>query len=118
MTGLQQFQEDQAVSILILAHTPKRPPHQPITDNDLSGSKVLMNLADSAFSIGASQQDKSFRYIKQIKVRNSEKLYGGENVVLCEVIKKNNYLAFEFVSFDDEQQHLSRGPMVRARKRK
>jgi RecA-family ATPase len=106
MTGLQHFQEDQAVSILILAHTPKRPPNQPITDNDLSGSKVLMNLADSAFSIGLSHKDSYFRYIKQIKVRNSEKLYGGENVILCEVTKKDNFLAFEFVDFDDEQQHL------------
>lgn len=106
MSGLQQFQEEHAVSILILAHTPKRPANQPITDNDLSGSKVLMNLADSAFSIGPSQQDSSFRYIKQIKVRNSEKVFGAENVLLCEIIKENAFLAFCFVDFDDELQHL------------
>jgi hypothetical protein len=106
MSGLQQFQEEQAVSILILAHTPKRPSNQPITDNDLSGSKVLMNLADSAFSIGPSQQDTGFRYIKQIKVRNSEKAFGGDNVLLCEIRKENSFLGFHFLDYDQEQQHL------------
>jgi hypothetical protein len=106
MSGLQQFQEEQGVSILILAHTPKRAPNQPITDNDLAGSKVLMNLADSAFTIGASQQDSGFRYIKQIKVRNSEKLYGTENVMLCELRKENEFLGFFFLDYDSEQQHL------------
>ncbi|QJD95120.1 AAA family ATPase [Mucilaginibacter robiniae] len=63
------------LSILVLAHTPKRNPLKPITRNDLQGSKMLINFCDSAFAIGESYQEKGLRYLKQIKQRNTHEVY-------------------------------------------
>jgi RecA-family ATPase len=95
-----------SLSILTLAHTPKRNLYNPITRNDLAGSKHLANFADSIFAIGESQKDKSLRYLKQIKTRDTELIYDSENVLLCEITKAHNFLGYEFVDFSRESEHL------------
>ncbi len=95
------------LSILVLAHTPKRNQSSPININDLAGSRQLANFTDSAFAIGQSSKDKSFRYIKQIKARATEKMYESENVILCMVGKTDNFLGFEFIDYVNEAQHLA-----------
>jgi archaellum biogenesis ATPase FlaH len=94
------------LSILALAHTPKRNLVIPITKNDLAGSKHLSNFADSIFAIGESCKDKSLRYLKQIKARATEMIYDSENVIMCEINKSYNFLEFEFLNFGNERDHL------------
>jgi hypothetical protein len=91
---------------LVLAHTPKRNPAKPVTRNDLQGSKMLINFADSAFAIGESQAKPGLRYLKQIKQRSGGQVYGADNVYLCEVIKPYNYLHFDFIGPANEAEHL------------
>ncbi|MFI5138571.1 MAG: AAA family ATPase [Sphingobacteriales bacterium] len=106
MKHLKNMKTKYDLSILALAHTPKRDPSRPITRNDLQGSKMLMNFCDSAFSIGESQKDNNLRYLKQIKQRNTQERYGGENVCLFQIIKPDTFLKFDFVDFSYERQHL------------
>lgn len=106
MKQLKALKNKYDLSILALAHTPKRDLSKPITRNDLQGSKMLINFCDSSFSIGESTKDKSLRYLKQIKVRACEHQYDGENVVVCEITKPVNFLGFEFVDFGSEREHL------------
>jgi RecA-family ATPase len=106
MKHLKALKNKFDLSILVLAHTPKRDMSKPITRNDLQGSKMLINFCDSSFAIGESNKDKSLRYLKQIKVRNSEFKYDSENVVLCEISKPTNFLHFEFSDFGQEKEHL------------
>lgn len=94
------------VSILALAHTPKRDQSKPITVNDLAGSKHFSNFADSIFSIGQSSKEPRLRYIKQIKTRATEKIYDSENVIVCEIDKQDNFLGLSFVEYDSEKTHL------------
>ena len=94
------------LSILVLAHTPKRNTSSPLSKNDLSGSKMLINFCDSSFAIGESSCHPSYRYIKQIKQRNTEHIYHSGNVVICNIANQHNFLGFEFVEYDDEQNHL------------
>ncbi len=94
------------LSILALAHTSKRDLTRPLTVNDLQGSKMLSNFADSIFAIGESAKDKNLRYLKQIKARNTEIIYDAENVATCQVTKPDNFLMFEFLSFGSEREHL------------
>lgn len=94
------------LSILALAHTPKRDMSKPITRNDLSGSKMLINFVDSSFAIGESHADKSIRYLKQVKARTTEIIYDADNICLCQIIKPSNFLLFEFIDFGTERQHL------------
>jgi hypothetical protein len=106
MKHLKQMKSKYNLSILALAHTPKRDPSRPITRNDLQGSKMLMNFCDSAFSIGESQKDKNLRYLKQIKQRNTEEIYGDDNVCLFQITKPASFLHFEFVDYSREWEHL------------
>jgi RecA-family ATPase len=55
MQQLQLLKAKYQLSVLVLAHTPKRNPTRPITRNDLQGSKMLINFCDSAFALGESQ---------------------------------------------------------------
>lgn len=106
MKQLKALKNRYGLSILALAHTPKRDLTKPITRNDLQGSKMLINFCDSSFAIGESQTDKNLRYIKQIKQRNTEQIYDAENVCVCQIDKPFNFLKFEFVSYGKEWEHL------------
>jgi RecA-family ATPase len=106
MKQLKKLTKNNNISILVLAHTPKRDETKPISKNDLAGSKMLMNFCDSSFAIGSSSQDPAMRYIKQIKQRNTEHMYHSDNVVLCQINKQINFLKFEFLDFGAEAEHL------------
>lgn len=106
MKHLKSLKNKYGLSILALAHTPKRDLTKPITKNDLQGSKMLINFCDSSFSIGESHNDKNMRYIKQIKQRNTEQIYDAENVCLCQIDKPLNFLLFDFVNYGNEYEHL------------
>jgi RecA-family ATPase len=106
MKHLKALKNKYGLSILALAHTPKRDLSRPITQNDLQGSKMLYNFIDSCFSIGQSNIDKNLRYIKQIKARNTEMFYDTENIIICQVQKQHNFLEFQFLDFGAEREHL------------
>ncbi len=106
MSKLQEMKHRYGLSILVLAHTPKRNPARPIGRNDLQGSKMLINFADSAFAIGESQTDAGLRYLKQIKQRSGNQVHGADNVCLCRIIKPNNFLHFDFTGREPEARHL------------
>ena len=106
MKYLKALKSKHGLSILVLAHTPKRDFSKPLTINDLMGSSMLGNFFDSCFTIGASAKDKSIRYIKQIKVRECEKRFDAENVINCQIIKYSNFVEFEFMGYGNEREHL------------
>ena len=106
MKHLKALKTKYNLSILALAHTPKRDLTKPITRNDLQGSKMLINFCDSAFAIGESHQDNTVRYLKQIKARHTEILYGADNIILCQIAKPWDFLQFEFLNFGFEYQLL------------
>ena len=103
LTGLKKKHD---LSILVLAHTPKRPLSNPITQNDLAGSKKLYNFFDSVFAIGKSAKDSGLRYIKQLKVRYGDYTYDGDNVIVASIEKNRAFLHFSQVGFAEEREHL------------
>ena len=106
MKQLKALKTKHGISILALAHTPKRDQYKPITKNDLQGSKMLINFCDSSFTIGESQKDAGARYLKQIKARNTEFIFDANNVMLCQIIKPDNFLMFQFQYFSTEYDLL------------
>jgi len=114
MNNLKSLKADHKLSILVLAHTPKRRnPARPLSADDLHGSKLLINFADSAFAIGKSTTDAGLCYLKQIKQRNTQQIYGEDNVALCRISKAplsakkpGNFLHFDFEGYDAEQPHI------------
>ncbi|MCF2506856.1 AAA family ATPase [Dyadobacter sp. CY107] len=106
MKHLKALKSKYNLSILVIAHTPKRDLSKPITRNDLAGSKMLINFTDSCFTVGESASDKNLRYLKQIKVRQNEFIYDGENVCVCQLHKPNNFVEFELINYGSEREHL------------
>lgn len=109
MKHLKRLKDVLGLSILVLAHTPKRDNSKPIVKNDLQGSRMLMNFCDSSFAIGESQKDKRLRYIKQVKGGRSDDegiVFDAENVLLCEIKKENAFLQFVFIDYVSENEHL------------
>jgi len=106
MKKLKSLKKKYDLSILVLAHTPKRDASKPITKNDLSGSIMLINFCDSAFAIGAGTSDPSIRYVKQIKERFTENIYGEDNVMVFQIEKPNNFLQFTFLDYGKECNYL------------
>ena len=106
MKKLKKIKASYCLSMLILAHCPKRSMQFPITKNDLAGSAMILNFADSAFAFGKSATSESVRYIKQIKSRNSAIIYGTDKVCLFEIIKVSNFLCFSFKGYACERDLL------------
>lgn len=93
-------------SLLIIAHTPKRPLTNPVMQNDLGGSKKLFNFFDSVFAIGQSAKDTALRYVKQIKCRYGSFKYDRDNVIVYSIEKINGYTQFVPQGFATEREHL------------
>ncbi|MFB6317306.1 AAA family ATPase [Saccharicrinis sp. FJH54] len=106
MQKLKWINKEYGVSIMVLAHTPKRDDSKPLTSNDINGSKFLSNFSDSIIGVGKSCQDEYFRYVKQIKSRNSEYQFGSDNVAVFIIDKEYNFLEFIFQNIDSESNHL------------
>lgn len=111
MRRLNELKKEYDLSILVLAHTPKRFSNVPITINDLAGSKHLSNFADCVSAIGKSSQDKSIRYWKQLKPsRSGEFIFDTGNVLVCEIVKQDNFLTFNHIGYSSEYDHLKAEP--------
>lgn len=106
MRVLHQFRHEYGLSVLVIAHTPKRRFSHGITVNDLQGSKLLSNFADNVFAIGESCLGPDVRYLKHIKPRNSPLIHGAGNVCSYRIEKETNFLCFEFTGFSNEREHL------------
>ncbi len=106
MKWLKAFGKKYGLSILVLAHTPKRNPANPITKNDLQGSKMLYNFCDGCFAIGASSRGTEIRFIKELKQRNLSFAHDAENVIVCEIAKPDDFLMFRFLEYGCESEHL------------
>lgn len=107
MQQLKRLKAEYGISILVLAHTPKRDTTRPITANNLQGSKALSNFADNIFAIGESRQDTRHRYIKQVKARSAEAVFNQAHVPVFRITKiGGKFLGFEFVNFAAESLHL------------
>jgi hypothetical protein len=106
MKALKHIKQYYAVSILVLAHTPKRAFTAPLTINDLQGSNMLSNFADNVFALGASFQDPDLRYLKHIKHRNTGVKYDGSNVILYRLVKNGFFLNLEFAGYGSERAQL------------
>lgn len=94
MRNLKRMKERYELSILIIAHTTKKSDTTPLNQDNLAGSKKLMNFVDSAFAIGQSMIKPDVRYIKQLKSRAGKYTYNENNVMLCRIVKKDNFPHF------------------------
>ncbi len=106
MHALHRLKRRHGLSMLVLAHTPKRDESRPITLNDLAGSRHLANFADGVFALGRSSREPDVRYVKQLKVRSAELERHAENVAVCRVEKRGPMLGLWHEDDGEEREHL------------
>jgi predicted ATP-dependent serine protease len=106
MQRLNDLKKRYGLTMMVLAHTPKRDDSRPLSLNDLAGSRILSNFCDSLFAMGRSQQEPNLRYLKQLKARNTELIHNAENVAILNFEKRYNFLGFEYVGCGSEMDHL------------
>ncbi len=103
---LKLLQKKYKLSILLLAHTVKRDPSLPITQNDLQGSNRLFNFIDSCFALAKTVHPAAHLYLKQLKARADEIEFGEDNVILLKTSKKDGWFHFEFLDTGSEVSYL------------
>ncbi len=120
MKSIFRIKKEHNVSILIMAHTPKRKSmsqfykggqistfDNPLELADMAGSAALNNFIDSCFAIGKSHKDASLRYFKQLKSRSSEIVHGVDNVLVCRLGKTDKgFLGFVKEGESEEYAHI------------
>lgn len=106
MMRLCEMKRRGSLTIIVIAHTPKRPQCQPITLNDIGGSKKIANFMDSVVAMGRSSQGEDIRYVKHLKARNGSIKHGGDNVLVCRMTKEGGYVHLEPIGTDSETKHL------------
>ena len=106
MDKLNDMKFDFGLTMILLEHSRKTDSTNPITINDLQGSKMKVNFADAVICIGVSARDKSLRYVKQLKVRSSELDFDENNVIIYELTQKDSFLQFVFNDYGTEMEHL------------
>ena len=106
MREMKILKEEYRLSIMLLAHTPKRNKSLSISEADLAGSAGLSRLADSLIALGKGGESQDQRYIKQIKVRSAMLNYGAENVIKCRLAPNGGLLGFVFEGYCQESDLL------------
>ena len=106
MRRLIKLKKEYGLTLIIVAHSPKRDPSKPITRDDLSGSSKLMALIDDAIAVGVSVKGSDIRYVKTIKFRNDEFPYPAESVALYKIHREDNFTKFVYQGRADERDHL------------
>ena len=113
LNQLNNIKRRYELPILAIGHTPKISTGLPIEITQLQGSAQMGNLIDSAFAIGiTSNKDK--RYLKQVKVRETEYRYDSENVLLIEFTVEDNWVHFDAIEQTSEYELLSFTPNTSA----
>ena len=94
----ESLKKNYGLSILLVHHPAKKKPYTGWSLNDLAGSKKIANAIDSCFALGKDlSRGQNFRYVKQLKVRDSELRYSDDEVASFEVSKPNVRLKCMFV---------------------
>lgn len=106
MMKLIKLKRKYHLTLVVIAHTPKRDRKQPISQNDLAGSAKLINFFDAGIAIGVSAKDEALRYVIQVKVRTGAYVLPSTNVAIYRLKHEDNYTQFVFEGYGNEKDHL------------
>ncbi|MEO1571662.1 MAG: AAA family ATPase [Bacteroidota bacterium] len=107
MRALYRMKREHSLSLLILGHTPKRDGTRALTRNDLAGSAHVANFVDAMVGLGRSAKDPAQRYLKQIKQRSTEEVFGAEHVLVLTLEKRGSFLGLWPIGTAEEADHLA-----------
>lgn len=106
MDKLNTLKIELGLTFLLVEHTRKMNKTRAITLDDMQGSKMKANFADSVIAIGMSHKDEDVRYVKQLKCRSARIDYDADNVLLFELRRENSFLGLFEIGTDAEYKHV------------
>ena len=107
MTNLVALKRDHDLTVIVVGHTPKRDPSNPVTMNDLAGSKRLVNFFDSVIAVARQNGEQKFCYVKHLKGRNDMIVYDSTNVLAYKIEKEyDGFLGFSLTTTAPKGQFL------------
>lgn len=106
MAKICGLRKEYDLTIIIVAHTPKRKGDEPLTSYSMFGSSLLAAFFDSIIAIGISQTDPTVRYVKTVKFRSGPYPYPADDVALYRIQQINGFLQFDYIGRGVEADHL------------
>ncbi|NOT47383.1 MAG: AAA family ATPase, partial [Acidobacteria bacterium] len=107
---LKRLKQETGISILVLAGTLKRSFWRTLVAGDVQGSRAVANFADNIFAIGRCRREGDQRYIKHVRPRSSELVFGTDNFPVFRIAKTGgNFLTFEFLEVASEADLIQVG---------
>jgi hypothetical protein len=107
MNRLKKLKASLGLSILVLAHLPRRNPKAPLAVDRLMSTRTLCAFADNVFAIGQCRWDERCRYLKHLKARSTDLVYDSEYVPTFLVFKQEgNFLSFTYEGLRREETLL------------
>lgn len=108
LKAIKNKYSERLLTMIVIAHTPKRDSAKPLTKNDLFGSSMLYNFAENVIAIGTSSKGADFRYIKQLKTRIGKADYDADNVLECVITQDSNgFVYLKETGTCPESEHLA-----------
>lgn len=106
MAKICGLRKEYEVTILIVAHTPKRKGDEPLTSYSMFGSSMLAAFFDAIVAIGISVTHPDIRYVKTCKFRSGPYPYPADGVALYCIEQRGGFTQFVFQGIGDEADHL------------
>lgn len=94
------------LTIIIVAHTPKRKGDEPLSSYSMFGSSMLAAFFDAIIGIGISVSDPTIRYVKTCKFRSGDYPYPADKVALYRIKQTDGFTHFDYVGVGVEADHL------------
>jgi len=99
ISDLKTLKNRWGLTILLIAHCPKRRKSAPLDQDSLGGTKMIFNFVDSGFAVGNTIHGDNIKYIKQVKTREDEKM----SDVLTVQLTDEPYLGFKPIGYEMEK---------------
>lgn len=109
MAKICGLRKEYDVTILIVAHTPKRKGDEPMTSYSMFGSSMLAAFFDAIIAIGISVTHPEVRYLKTCKFRSGPYPYPADKVALYHIEQVDGCTRFVYDDIGDEADHLRPG---------
>lgn len=102
LSEFKNLKDKFGLTILLVADSKKHKPWTIIKIDNLGGWTNHLNFIDSVFAIGQSRCGKPYKYIKQVKTRESHALPDVMSVKLTD----DPFLHYQFLGYNGELAHL------------
>lgn len=108
MRFLKKLRTKYQLTIFVIGHTTKYGNKmEKLTMSAMKGASSIQDFAPTIFGISENYMEEGSYYLKQLKGRNGQKVYGESNVIKYRIVSEDNMLKWQFDGTAHEDECLS-----------